>query len=49
MDIPDHISDSLETLFWAKNAEFFAADPDSGSGIFFIRDPRWKTSDPGPV
>jgi hypothetical protein len=31
MNIPDHISESLETIFWAKN--FFnalIADPDSG-------------------
>ncbi len=28
MNIPDHISESLETIFWVK---FFYADPDPGS------------------
>jgi hypothetical protein len=48
--IPDHISETLETIFWVKILKFFDADP--GSGIFFtldlgsgmekirIRDPR---------
>jgi hypothetical protein len=47
MNIPDHISESLETIFLAKNDEFFAADPNSGSGIFLTVDPGWKNSDPG--
>jgi hypothetical protein len=31
----DHISDSLESIFWVKILTFFDADPDPGSGIFF--------------
>jgi hypothetical protein len=34
MSIPDHISESLETIFWVKILKFFYADPDSESGIF---------------
>jgi hypothetical protein len=33
MNIPDHISESLETIFWLKILKFFDADPDPGSGI----------------
>jgi hypothetical protein len=33
MNIPNHISESLETVFLFKN---------TGSGIFFTRDPGWK-------
>ncbi len=33
MNIPDHISESLETIFWVKMLKFFDADPDPG--IFF--------------
>jgi hypothetical protein len=29
--IPDHISESLETIFWMKVPKFFDADPDPGS------------------
>ncbi len=44
MNIPDHFSESLETVFGLKNLKFFDADPgyripdhlDTGSGI---RDP----------
>jgi hypothetical protein len=36
MNIPDHFSESLETVF-----------RDPGSGIFLIRDPGWKNSDLG--
>jgi hypothetical protein len=43
----DHISESLETIFWDKILKFFDADPgfgmrirDSGSGMK-------KNSDPG--
>jgi hypothetical protein len=28
---PDHISESLEIIFWAKILKFFDADPDQGS------------------
>jgi hypothetical protein len=36
MNIPDHIFESLETVFWLKILEFFDADanPDPGSGNF---------------
>jgi hypothetical protein len=33
--ITDHISESLETIFWVKILKFFNADPDSGSGNLF--------------
>jgi hypothetical protein len=35
--IPDHISESLETLFWVKKLKFSDADvnPDLGSGNLF--------------
>jgi hypothetical protein len=37
MNIPDHISESLETIFWVKILKFFDvnADPDRGSGNLF--------------
>ncbi len=49
MNIPDHISESLETIFWLKILKFCDADPDPGfrSLWSWIRDPRWKNSDPG--
>jgi hypothetical protein len=40
MNNPDHISESLETIFCVKILKFFDADPGSG-----IRD--GKNSDPG--
>jgi hypothetical protein len=30
MNIPDHIFESLETIFWVKILKCFAADPDPG-------------------
>jgi hypothetical protein len=33
MNIPDHISESLETIIWVKILKFFDVDP--GSGNFF--------------
>jgi hypothetical protein len=40
MNIPDHISESLETIFLVKKIlEFFDADPDPGAGIFLTLDP----------
>jgi hypothetical protein len=50
MNILDHISESLETILWAKILKFFDADADLGSGNLFdpgvgIRD--GKNSDPG--
>jgi hypothetical protein len=48
---PDHISESLETIFWVKILQFFYADPGSGMKKNRIRDPRIgagrKKSDPG--
>jgi hypothetical protein len=32
-NIPDHISKSLERIFWVKILKLFDADPDPGSGI----------------
>jgi hypothetical protein len=40
MNIPEHISESLETIFWVKILKFFDADPDPE--IFLTRDPGWK-------
>jgi hypothetical protein len=34
MNIPDHISESLETIFLVKILTLFDVDPDLGSGIF---------------
>jgi hypothetical protein len=39
MNIPDHFSESLETVFRVKILKFFDADPDPGSGIFLTLDP----------
>jgi hypothetical protein len=30
MNNPDHISKSLETIFWVKIFKFFDVDPESG-------------------
>jgi hypothetical protein len=38
MDIPDHISESLEKFFGLKIVKFFDADVDPGSGIFLTLD-----------
>jgi hypothetical protein len=35
MNILDHISESLETIFWVKIRKFFDADADPGSGNLF--------------
>jgi hypothetical protein len=40
MDIPDHISESFETIFGVKTLKFFDADTDPG--IFLILDPGRK-------
>jgi hypothetical protein len=40
LKIPDHISESLETIFWVKILKFFDADPGwkkFGSGLEKIR------------
>jgi hypothetical protein len=38
MNNPDHISESLETIFWVKILKFFDADPGSGMEKTWIRD-----------
>jgi hypothetical protein len=38
MNIPDHISESLETIFWVKIFKSF----DEDAGIFLTLDPGWK-------
>jgi hypothetical protein len=38
MNIPDHISESLETIFWGKILKFFDADATRDPGIFVIRE-----------
>ncbi len=44
MNILDHISESLETIFWFKILKFFdaVADPDPRSRTPFHLDPGWK-------
>jgi hypothetical protein len=42
MNKPDHISESLDTIFWVKILKFFDADPGSGMEKICIRDPGWK-------
>jgi hypothetical protein len=34
LNIPDHIFERLETIFWVKILKFFYADPDPGSENF---------------
>jgi hypothetical protein len=38
MNSPDHISESLETIFWVKILEFFDVDPGSEMEKIRIRD-----------
>ncbi len=48
MNSPDHISESLETIFWIKLpklSKFF--DADSGAGMEKIRIRDGRNSDPG--
>ncbi len=40
MNIPDHISESFETILWVKILKFFDADADPG--ILVTLDPGWK-------
>jgi hypothetical protein len=42
MNNPDHISESLETIFWVKILKFFDADPGSGLEKLRIWDSGWK-------
>jgi hypothetical protein len=41
MNIPEHISERLETIFGIKILKFFDADADSGSGIIFVMYSQW--------
>jgi hypothetical protein len=48
MNVPDHIFESLETIFWVTILKFFDADADPE--IFLTLDPgsgMEKSSDPG--
>jgi hypothetical protein len=48
MNIPDHISESLETIFWVTILKFF--DVDADQEMFLTLDPgsgTEKSSDPG--
>ncbi len=47
LDNPDHISESLETIFGVKILQFSDVDPGSGMGKIRIGDPGWKNSYPG--
>jgi hypothetical protein len=49
MNIPDHISGSLETIFGLKILKLFDGDTDSGSEIFLTQDPgsKIRIQDPG--
>jgi hypothetical protein len=42
MNNPDHISESLETIFRVKMLKVFDADPESGMEKIWILDPGWK-------
>ncbi len=44
MNLPDHISESLETIFWVKNTSILCG---SGSGIRNLFDPGSGIRDPG--
>jgi hypothetical protein len=39
MSIPDHISESLKTIYGLKILKFFEVDPGPGSGIFLTLAP----------
>jgi hypothetical protein len=48
MNNPDHISESLETIFWVKMLKFFYADSGSaGIEKFQIWDGKIRIRDPG--
>jgi hypothetical protein len=46
MNIPDHLSMSLETFFGLKILKFFDADPYPGFEIYMTLGPGWKNLDP---
>jgi hypothetical protein len=39
MNIQDHISESLESIFWLQVLKFSDVEPDPGSGNFLTLDP----------
>jgi hypothetical protein len=41
MNIPEHISESLEAIFELKILKFFDADADSGYGYIFVMYSQW--------
>jgi hypothetical protein len=43
MNILNHISESLETIFWDKILKFFEAEADTDPGIFMTLDPGWTS------
>ncbi len=43
IDNPDHISESLETIFWVKKLKFFDAAPGSGMEKIRFRDKQLNT------
>ncbi len=52
MNILDHISESLETIFWVKILKFCDAEADPDPGIFLTSDPgsgmeKIRAQDPG--
>jgi hypothetical protein len=46
MNNPDHISESLESIFYAKILKFFDADPRSGMEKIRIWDLEFNIPDP---
>jgi hypothetical protein len=47
MNNPDHISESLETIFWVKILNFFDSDPGSGRKKFGTGMEKIRIRDPG--
>jgi hypothetical protein len=47
VNIPDHISESLKTIFWVKYLNSFMQMQIQDSGTFLILDPGWKNADQG--
>jgi hypothetical protein len=48
MNNPDHISESLEKIFWVKILKFFNADPGSVMEKIRIRDEKIRIRDKHP-
>jgi hypothetical protein len=45
LNIPDHFSESLETIFWVKILKFFDADADADPGSENLFDPGSRIRD----